>query len=191
MLMFTLEALGISNEDLIERVVDKLVDEFLGTDDSDEFSQRRIESIDNSVRKLIQERVDVGIQKVLETHIIPSIETRISELVIQETNEYGEKKGKKAMTFTEFAVQKAQDFLEENVDYDGKPKCQKGHYHWIADSTRLIHLVKKQISTDIEAAVMKSLTDATSAVANSLMEVTRLKLNEAAKKLRIEVSSRP
>lgn len=185
--MLTLEQLGITNEDLIERVVERLVDNFLGDGETDEFGYQRTESITKSVKTIIEERVSTSVKKVCEEHVIPKVEEMIKGLVIQETNAYGEKRGKQ-QSFVEFAVARAEAYLQQNVNYNGEGQTEKDSYGWKPDATRLVFLVKKQISADIEKAVKESLTNCTKQIAESLAEVTKIKLKEAAQKLRMDVS---
>lgn len=189
--MITLDSLGISNEELLERVVDKIVDNVMHTGSSDDEGSwyGRESELSKRLKQILTERIDVAIRAALETHVLPKAEQMISAMVIQQTNSYGEPKGE-PVTLTEHAVKKADEYLMMQVDYEGRDTKKPGEYGYDPKQTRLCHLVDKHIHKDIAEAVTASMKECTGVVARALHETMRIKLNEAAAALKVQVASR-
>src|SRR5688572_27706149 len=126
-----LESLGITKEELQTRIVDRCVErifEVTGYDeDGDEFVQsspmaRRLEDA-------IKTAIDNKVAGLAEKHVLPLTETFIENLTLQETNRWGEKTGQKA-TFIEYLIGRAENYLREEVDFQGKTKAESGSYSW-------------------------------------------------------------
>jgi hypothetical protein len=171
--------LGISESELrkqviasvVERVYDALFDE-----DSD-FTQ--------DVQREIGKRTSAEIEKKVDKLVLPMVKTKLDGLIIPETNRYGEPKGK-SMTFIEFATQKAEQYMTEEVNYEGKPRGSDS-YSWRGTQTRIAHMVHQHLHYTIETAMKQSLKEANSRIVEGIEKTVKLKLTEIAEKLKVDV----
>ena len=189
--MLNLEELGITKDDLVGRVVEKLCESLLreiGTDeDGDEVS--RPSSFQRRVQELIKKRVDERITHIAETNILPNVSTLVENIVLQETNKWGEKTGK-AMTFIEYMTQRADAYLREDVDYEGKDKASSGSYNWSKSQTRITHLVHRHLHHTIETAMKDAIKNVNSVIVAGIQETVKIKLEEVAKSLKLSVATK-
>lgn len=93
-----LDAIGITAEELQERVVDRIAERALGDDDFSPGSPLK-----RQIDKEIQERIDLAVTEIADKHILPNVSEYIETLTLQETNKWGEKKGE-PITFVEYLV---------------------------------------------------------------------------------------
>ena len=125
----TLEALGLSPEDIADRVVDQIVDRLLKqhyTDDQDSVHTTP-SPFAEAMKKRIIERIDKAIEEIAGRNVLPNVASYVENLCLQETSSWGEKKGE-AVTFTEYLVKRAEAYLVEKVDSQGKDKASSGSY---------------------------------------------------------------
>lgn len=140
------EALGLSKEEITDLVVEKIVLSVMGEtvcdEDGDEIQRDSQFShlIDRHVKKAIDDRV----ASIAEQYIVPTISKTIDEFVIRKTNEYGESKGE-PMTFTEYLVSQGNSWLEQEVDYEGKPIERRNYHSSTPQQTRLTHHVHRYL----------------------------------------------
>src|SRR5665648_119368 len=114
----SIEELGITKEDLTERVIDKIAGDFL---DDDGYSTL----IERSINKRVQEAIDSAVKTVGEKVIDPNVAAMVEELTLQKTNDYGEKRGE-PVTFIEYLTEMAQKYMVEKVDYQGRTRDELG-----------------------------------------------------------------
>lgn len=189
--MQTLQTLGFSVEQLQQRVVDQICESLLKRSYEDEdgdcfFGESEFKKkLDSEIKK----RVDETINALAEKHVLPNVAQYIENLTIQKTNEWGEKRGE-TISFIEYLIQRAQDYMQEKVNYEGKAKAESGGYSWSGTQTRITHLIEKHLHYSIEQAMKNSLQIATSEIAKGLHETTRLKLNEIAANMKVEVKTK-
>lgn len=188
--MNTLQTLGFSIEQLQQRVVDQICDTLLSCRHEDEDGESSFYGSSEFKRKLdaeIKKRIDETINALAEKHVLPNVAEYIENLTIQQTNEWGEKRGE-SITFIEYLTKRAQAYMQEKVNHEGKTKDENGSYSWNAKQTRITHLVEKHLHFSIEKAMKESLSIATGEIAKGIHETTRLKLNEIAASLKVGVS---
>lgn len=189
--MIDLESLGITNEEIIDRVVDKLVDNFSGhythyEDEDGSHAHPLAKEFDRIVQLRIKEAVDAKADDVF----VPTVEAFIENVVLQATNEWGEPKGD-PLTFTELLVKKAEEYLLEKVNYDGKTKAQAGGYSWKGDQTRIANMIDRHLHFSIETAMKEALKDVNSNIAEGLEKTVKIKLEEWSKKIKLVVKDKP
>jgi hypothetical protein len=174
-----LEALGITQDKVLDAVVERIVDQM--------FDEDRGFDIEEKVKKIIKERVDIGLQKAVSEHVIPNAKDLIANMVIQKTNGYGEAKGP-PQTLVEYAVKYCEDYMMTNVNYNGEEKEKPGQYGWSAKATRLAHMIDQHLQFHVETAVKNAMNDVGQTVGKALVETMKLKLSEAAAAMRVAVS---
>lgn len=186
-----IEALGFTKEELQDRVVERLCEMFLTTRGVDPFNdetemptQMRVQ-IEARVKQEISDRINA----IAEAHVLPNVRAYIEELTLQQTSQWGEKKGE-PLTFTEYLVDRAKAYMLEKVDYNGKGKDEAGGYSWTGTQTRITHLVHQHLHYSIETAMKDALKTATGALAIGLHETCRVKLNEIAAGMKVAVTTK-
>lgn len=183
------EALGISKEDLTEKLLDRLVEEF-ATElvwDEDGDAIRRKSRMSDLITKQIKDHIDETVRRLGEEHVLPRVTEIVEGLVLQTTNQWGEKTGK-SVTFIEYLTQRAEAFMLEDVDYNGKPKGTD--YSWSKRSSRVAFMIDRHLQHSIETAMTKALADANSAIAGGLQAAVKQALATATEKLRVEVKTK-
>lgn len=186
----SLEALGITAETLIDRIVDKCVEELMTDvnfdEDGDEWRgrSRLAKQLDDRIKRQIDDTVNA----LAERHVLPNVADYIENLTLQTTNQWGEKKGQK-LTFIEYLTQRAEDYMQEKVNFEGKPKSEANGYSWNGTQTRITHMVHQHLHYSIESAMKQALQVATSGITAGLQETCKVKLGEIAQKLKVEVKT--
>jgi hypothetical protein len=184
-------ALGFTIEELQERVIDRICDQMLSgveydPDSGDDYpvASSFKKAIDDRIKKQVADTINA----IAERSVLPNVSAYIEGLVLQETNTWGEKRGE-PVTFTEYLIQRAQAFMQEQVDHDGKAKAESNSSFWSAKQTRITHLIHQHLQYSIKSAMENALKVATSEIAKGIHETARIKLNEIASSLKVEVKS--
>jgi hypothetical protein len=186
----SLESLGITKESLIDRIVEKCVEDLM-TDvsfDEDDNSWRNKSSIARKLDERIKTHIDEAVARLANTHVLPNVATYIETLTLNETNKWGEKKGQK-VTFIEYLVQRADAYMRDEVNSDGKSKDENaGGYSWSKSTTRIAHMVDKHLYFSIDTAMRQAMGHANSSIAKGLEEAMKISLTNATQKLKVAVS---
>jgi hypothetical protein len=186
----TLESLGFTQEELQKRVIDQLCDQFTsGMDYNPDDGRYPVESdFAKQLEKLVQKRIDDTINAIAEKHVLPNVAQYVDNLTLQETNNWGEKKGTQ-LTFTEYLIKRAEVYVQEQVDSEGKGKQESSSSYWSGKQTRITYLVNKHLQYSIETAMKQAMQEATGQIARGIHETARLKLNEIAASLKVTVKA--
>lgn len=186
----SLESLGITSEELTNRIVDKCVEQLMTDvsfdEDGDEWRSRS--AIAKQLDARIKKQIDDTVSALAEKYILPNVSTYIENLTLQTTNQWGEKKGQK-LTFIEYLTQRAEDYMQEKVNFDGKTKSESSGFSWNGTQTRLTHMVHQHLHYSIDSAMKDALRVATSSITEGLQETCKVKLGEIAQKLKVEVKT--
>jgi hypothetical protein len=185
----TLESLGISQNEVVERVVQKIADNLLHAyavdDEGDEVVAGPTKFM-AALQARVIERMDCAIEEIAAKNVLPNVASYVEGLVLEQTNKWGERVGK-PVTFIEYLVQRAETYLTEPVNYEGKTKEETGGYSWSKAQTRITWLVNKHLQYSIETAMKQALSTANSAIVKGLEETVKIKLAEVASKLKVKV----
>jgi hypothetical protein len=177
-----LKMLGITQEELQDRVIDGIVERIMNDRTFNEYGDpagTEPSSLRARIEKNVMARIDAGIAAVAEKHVLPNVESYLENFCLQETNQWGEKKKGAPVTFIEYLVAKANEYMGEQVDYWGKTK-KDGDYNWRGKQTRVTHLINQHLQNNIETAMQQALGDINKSIAQGLYETCRLKINELA-----------
>jgi hypothetical protein len=184
-----LQTLGLSQEELQERVIDKICESFLSTTGFDEDGSYEMPS---NMQRILKDHITKNIKEQVERlgniHVIPKINDYVENLVITKTNSYGEKSGE-TMTFIEYLVKAAEDYMIEPVNHTGKAKHEDS-YSWHKSTTRIAYMVDKHLQYSIETAMKQALQTANSAIANGINEAVKIKLNEVVNGIKVSVATK-
>lgn len=185
-----LEALGISKEDLIERVVERIAASALSRNSLDEDGDEVIspstlkQALDVKIRDAVSEKIDA----LASAHVLPNVNKYIEELTLCETNKWGQKTGT-PVTFIEYLVQRAEAYLREDVNYEGKSRAEtSSSYSWSKSQTRITHMVNAHLHYSIESAMKTAVSAANSAIVNGINDTVKIKLSELAANLKMSVT---
>lgn len=191
--MIDLEALGITQEELQERIVDKAVDQILDRyqewdEDGDEYVMRD-QAFHNRINKAIKDQIDKLFTEYAAKHIAPVINERIADFVIQQTNRFGEKTGE-SLTLTEYLIQFAKSWMKQEVDSSGKTREECGSYSYVKKGQRLQVAIDNQLDFHIKNAMTEILKAAHETLGESLSAAVQTQLKEITKKIKVDIKTK-
>ena len=181
-----LEELGISKADLQQRVIDQLCEILLGDKYLNEDNAECADHFREELNKHIRTRIDKVIYELAEKYVLPNINKQIENVVIQETNNWGEKKDSKAVGFTEYMVHRIDAYLKEDVDRDGKSKGDANGYSWHKETNRITHCVGKHLQSTIDRAMISSVKEINDSINGGLENAVKDALN----RIKVTVSTK-
>ncbi len=186
-----LKELGLSQEEIRNRVVDKMAEELfsstaLGEDGEVEYYNAS--QLKKDLDKLVTQRIDQKIGELFKQHCAPHIGKQIDEIVIQETNQWGEKTGAKPVGIIEYLMQRIDHYITEKVNYEGKAK-RDDSYNWTASTTRISYLINSHLQFHIETAVKNALQTANSQIAKGIEDAVKIKLGEVLNNVKCNVTT--
>lgn len=188
----SLEALGITKDELIERIVDKATSDLLTSvsynyDTDEEFKTQS--TLAKQLDKKIKEHIDAKVTELADKHILPRVTEMIENITIAKTNNWGEKTGEK-YTFIEYLTKCAENYMTAEVNYEGKTKDQSGGYSWSKSGTRVALMIDKHLHYSIETAMKNALAQANSTIATGLQGAVKIALQNATEKLKVAVTTK-
>lgn len=184
-----LTAIGISQDKIIELVVNQIVASVMsGTsydEDGDEVAcdsafSRRVEAY-------VKQAIDDKVAAIAEQHVVPRISKTIDEFVIKKTNEYGEMKGD-PVTFTEYLVSQANQWLQTEVDHTGNP-VESRRYN-STYQTRLTHCVHEYLYSTIATAMRQAVDGIGSKIGESIRETTKIQLAKISDAVQVTIKAK-
>lgn len=184
----TLQDLGLTTDELIDRVVahaaNTLLTEVTYDDEGDAVDVSS--PLQRKLRAKIQEGIDMAVDTLLAKHIMPLVENKLDTLLLVQTNRWGERKSD-PLTFIEYATERADAYLTEQVNYDGKSQKESGGYSWNPHTTRVVFLANKHLQYSITKAMEKALADVNGGITGGIEAAVKQTLAEVQQKLKIEV----
>lgn len=153
----TLESLGLTQEELAERVVEGAVEALLRHTYADENGNpEEVETrLSKQVMSEVKQRLDEAVCKIGDEHIMPKFVARLESLEFQNTNHYGEPKGE-AKTFLEYLTERCDAYVSEPVDHSGRT-AHEGAYNWQRSGPRIAVMVDNYIDIHIQDVLKKKL----------------------------------
>lgn len=182
-----LAQLGLTREEVIERVIARIANDFTHTLDSDGESFEHNE-VGRRLRDYVQKRIDCKVIELGDRYVLPRVSELVENASLQKTNEWGEKKGA-PLTFVEYLVQRAEAYVTEQVDGDGKSRSESNGYGWSGRTTRIAHMVHKHLHHSIETAMKEALAKANSVVAGGIESAVKLGLKTVLADLKVSVKT--
>lgn len=176
-----LEALGLSETDVLDKLVERLLEKY-GEDETGYVSD-----FEARMAKAVKEAVESKIAAAIEKHVLPRVAELVDGICLQETNTWGEKKGQ-PVTLTEYLVQRAEAYIREPVDFQGKTKEQDS-WNWKAKTTRIAHMVHEHLQYSIDTAMKKVLGEANSNIRKGLEDAVKVALANITVQVKTEVKS--
>lgn len=189
--MFDLNALGFTPEEIKERVLDRICDELLTgkywTEDEGEYTAAS--QFKRELDKRIKDQVTETINDLAGKHVLPNVANYIENLMLQQTNEWGEKRGE-PVSFIEYLTQRADAYMQEKVDSDGKSKIESNSYSWSGKQTRITHMVHKHLHYSIETAMKEAMSQAQGAIVQGIEGTVKAKLAELSDSFKVAISAK-
>lgn len=183
----TLKSLGLTEESLTEKLIDRLSDNIMSGVKYDEDGDYIGSSpFANKLNKMVQEQLDAKVNEIAEKHLLPKISDMVENLVLQQTNAWGEAKGK-SVSFIEYMTARAENYMTEKVSFDGKTKGESGSFGWSANTTRVAYMIDKHLQYSISNAMKAALKDANSKIADGLSQAVKIQLEQATSKINVNV----
>ncbi len=188
----TLEALGLNVESLGDRIVEQAVDQLLnysGFDPDSDLETRYESRFKKEILERIQRAVDTKIAALAAEHLLPRVGELIESANMRKTNTWGEPVSAQ-MTFKEYLGHRAETYMTEDVDCNGKSKEEaSGGYGWTKSGPRLTVLMKLYIKESMEKAARAAVNDVNKALAKSLETAARDAIHATAANLKIAIST--
>lgn len=186
-----LEAIGVSRDEILERIVAKAVERLFEERGFDEDGEPFIAAsrLTESLITTLLSAVDEKVAALGETHVVPIVNELIEGHVLQETNKWGERVGS-PLTFKEYLVSRADAYIKEPVDFEGKTKgeMRSGSYHtWRQDGTRIEHLIGKYLNQAVEKAVKAVIAKADAVIQGGFEQSIREQLRILSEELVIDI----
>jgi hypothetical protein len=186
----TLESLGFTKEELQNRVVDQLCENILSGKGYDEDGAEYYE--DSQFKKKLEERlkehINATIGAIAEKHVLPNVTAYIENLCLQETNKWGEKTGQK-VTFIEYLTQRADAYIREDVNYQGKSKSEGDSYNWSKNTSRISYLINSHLQYAIEGMTKAALANANKSIVGGIEQAVKIQLEQTLGKLKLDVKA--
>lgn len=184
-----LQDIGFTKEELQQRVVDQLCGQVMSTTTFDDIGDEVTFPSDlaKQLKGLVAEQVSATVTALAEKHILPNVSGYIETLTLQETNSWGERTGE-PITFIEYLTARAEAYMQEKVDFDGKSKAESNGYSWSGKQTRITNLIHRHLQYSIEAAMKDALKIATGSIVTGIQETVKIQLGEISKTLKTSVS---
>lgn len=163
-----LQSLGISEDDILNRVVDRICESIIPSFDEAE------SEFGNRVEGAVKERIDKVMSDAFEKHVHPKITEMVENVTLQATNRWGEARGEK-LTFIEYLTERADAYIREEVNHNGKTQSEDS-YSWRKHGTRIAYLVNSHLQYSIQRAMEQALGDVNSSVRKGLEEAVKIAL---------------
>ena len=174
----------VQPEDLKEKVVAQAAELV-----SDWIREEAHSYASSEVQKAMKKTIDEQIKKVMDDEVTPIVKGHLDAIVMKETNTWGEQKGY-VLTFKEYLVKKAEEFLREKVDYEGKGKEDSRYSSFSPTQTRITHMVHQHLHYSIESAMKEALKLANSNIVKGIEDAVKIKLSEVQALLKVGVTTK-
>ncbi len=187
----TCEDLGLTKEDMQQRLVDTMAERLLGLNAEAEDMIDDESGFRGSVLGLLRDEINSRIKTLVielgDKEIAPRISALIEGVAFKETNRWGEGQDKE-FTFREYLIARAETYMTEKVDHSGKSKAENRHGYFSATTTRVSHMVEKHLHYEIEKAMKEALKTANNAIAGGIEKAVKMKLQEIVAGLKTKVT---
>ena len=186
----SLESLGLTTEQMQDRLIEAMIDRFLTSRVSDEDGEPVVVAsrFKDAVQKAIAERVDASVERLIAPALEGGVGSYLSTFRIQHTSIYGEPK-REPETITEYIVRRANEYLTEGVDWQGRTKedvrkSGSSYGSHRSETTRVAFLIDKRLNEEIAQAMKQALASANDAITNGLKSAVAFELNKLNAKLK-------
>lgn len=159
--------LGLTQAELREQVIERAAEKLRDTIDRGDYGH---------LNRVVQDATDKAVKRFIDETVVPLIQKEIATITFQATNQWGEARGAK-VTFREYLIQRAEQWLREEVNYEGKPKGTDS-YSWKPYQTRVAHMIHEHLHYHIKRAIEGMLQTANSQIVGGIEQTVKIKLAE-------------
>ena len=186
-MLIDLDVLGMTQEELADRVVQRICDTVLEAVSTDEDEQEYTHASvwREALDELVTDRIDAKVEEMAAREVLPAVGEIIENLVLQSTTAWGERRGE-PVTFIEYLIQRAEAYLKEEVTGDGK----KPDSYSQSKQKRISWMIDQHLHYSIEKAMKQALAEANSNIVAGLEETVKMKLAEIAAALHVTVQTK-
>jgi hypothetical protein len=192
----TLKALGVSPEELQERIVEQCVECLLEANgfnpetEEDEVYETKFK---REIKTRIQQAVDAKIAAVAAEHLLPRIGEMIEKADMRKTNRYGEPQTP-SMSFKEYIAHRAESYMTEDVNYHGESKADleaknSSAYDWRSSGPRLTVLMRNYIQTTLDEHAKAAVNDVNKVIAKNIENAAKAAITAAAAAIKVTAAA--
>jgi hypothetical protein len=141
---------------------------------------------------LIEAAIKTSVEKIGKEHIYPMADKLITEHIFQKTTTWGEKKGE-PLTFVEYLVKRAEEYLSEDVNEKGLAYRDSAGYNqrdWKSAGPRLVTLVDQTLTKKMRESMNAAAEKINVTLAERLAETAKKELQRIARMLEVEVKEK-
>jgi hypothetical protein len=181
---------GMSKEELATRVVEHVAAKLLvrtAYDEEGDPCGTRSTQFERALQTRIKEHLDAEVGRQAEKHVLPKVTDMVEGLVLQETNRWGEKTGE-PVTFIEYLTQRAERYLTEKVNHNGKTR-EEDSYSWRENTSRISYLVNNHLQYSIKIAMERAVEEANKGIVGGLEKAVKISLQQVIDKLKVTVNT--
>ena len=185
----TLASIGLSEDQLAEKLVEKLAANVLTSLQYDEGSGEWYgeSAFAKKLDAMVKQRLTEIVDKIASEHVLPMVGKMVEEVTFQQTNGYGEPK-RPPQTFREYLADLAQKWMTEPVSYDGKVKGQDS-FSWQPKTTRVGYMIGQYLHHHIEREMKEALGGVNAKIAEGLEAAVKLQPKQVLDNLKVNVST--
>jgi hypothetical protein len=183
-----LEEFGLSKDEILEKVANKLCDRFLKEEYYEDEEGEEIEEIASEspilqkLDKMIKGRIDKRVNEIGEKYVLPRVDKIIDDVVLQKTNQWGQPEGPK-ITFIEYLVGKAENYMTQKVTSQGK--IPDGYNR--GEQTMALWMINDHLNNEITRAMNSALQEFNRTIGKGITEAVKMKLSEILDNLNVVV----
>jgi hypothetical protein len=196
-----LEKIGISRDEIVQRIIDTAANALLGHGTGDEEYDEDEETVKSHYLKQIRQRlqdsirvrIDRNVQRIADEQFMPILLERINTLALQRTSTWGEKQGA-PQSFIEYLIACAEGYMLEPVDYRGvsQREAQLSRSSWEGgrdSSPRIQYAMDKYFKSYMAEAMKQTLASSTTTTAKAITDAVLSASKDALAKIRVEVKT--
>ena len=184
----SLEALGLSKAEVLELVANKLVEsamrEYATDDEGNPYPNPT--KFSRVLSQQVAAKVDAAVARAADAYLKPVLAEGLDKFRIPQTNRYGEPQ-REPMTFIEYLAARADTYLTEMVDHNGKTQQQGGYQ---CSTSRVAYMVHEHLNFRIKAEMTNALKAANDRIVEGIEATVKAKLAEVSAALKVEVKTR-
>lgn len=183
-----LKDIGFTKEELQNRVVDQICTQVM----QDEFCDDEGNSCPSKstfARKLsdeIKKRIDAAVAKIADKHVMPGLTKYIESITFDETNRWGERVKKPAMTFREYLIERMEAYMRDPVNHNGKTE-KEDSYSFRPVGTRIQHAVNENMASNMKRAMEETLKRGHDVLKQGIEDALKIRLKQLFTETTVEV----
>jgi len=184
-----LTALGITKEEVIEAAAKAIVMDTCGGIESESYSERFLQQVQNESKKYIDQTVTRIVTEKCDEVFLPLLQAKLDGYMFTQTNSWGEATGE-PLTTTEFIVKKIENYMQEQVDRSGRNKaeCQARHDSFYGSMPRITYQIDSYFAPLMQKALEQVMKDGANILTGNIGKAVEAALQDIHKRLTCTVT---